>query len=155
MRKMRNSNFSKKNLNNVEKSILYLFYDSSLRPKKTPRHEMVILVKLEEEHSPWRVKTALRNLEKKNILNNMKKKILGLGTVKFYFLKNMKDESTQDIQKKINVTIKWIKKYSDNKKRTMVGQHLHDVVKAEIRAHGFEIIGEHTNEFNGKKWKNN
>ena len=154
MQKSQKLNFRKEILSSVEKTILSLFYDSSLRPKKTTRHEMAILVKLEKEYPPWKVKTALRNLEKKNILNSIKQKIPNVGTVKFYFLKDIGEDLSYDIKKRINVAIKWIEKYSDNKKTTMVGQHLHDVVKAEIRAHGFKIIEEKTNEFNGKKWIN-
>ena len=154
MQKKQNLRFRKKDLSEVEKNVLLLFFDSSSRPKKTLKHEMSIFVNLEKKHPPWIVKTALRNLEKKKILNSKTQKISNLGTLKFYFLTITGSKSSPEIKKRIHVMIKWIERYSENKKTTMIGQHLHDVVRSEIRAHGFEIIGEKTNEFNGKKWKN-
>lgn len=137
----------------IEKRILSIFLDSSKRPKMTPRHESAIIVMLEDSYSPGKVKTALQRLEETGTLVSFKKKIEKVGEAKFYFLSQHNDTTTfQKISKKIDNTAKWIKKYSNNKVTQMLGDHLHDVVKAELRVQGFEIVGEKTKKYQEKEW---
>ena len=137
----------------VEQKAYAVFLDSSKRPKITPRHESAIIVMLENEYAPWRVKTALQKLENEKHLVSIKKEIDCVGEARFYFLRQYGDEtSIQKIQKKIDVSARWIRKYSDNEVTNMTGHHLHDIVKAELRAQGFEITSEDTKKYLEIEW---
>jgi len=137
----------------VEKKVCAVFLDSSKRPKITPRHESAIIVMLENNYAPWKVKAALQKLENDGYLVSIKKEIKNVGEARFYCLSQHGDEaSIQKIQKKIAVSAKWIRKYSDNEVTNMTGGHLHDVVKAELRAQGFEITSEDTKKYLEIEW---
>jgi len=141
----------------LQNEIARIFFDKSGRPKITPRHESAIQVKMEENFSPTNVRTALQNLERNQILVSRRKIIENVGTAKFYFLKKFDtDNMKKKIEEKIANYAYWIGRYSNNKVTKMIGDHLHDVVKLEIRAQGFEIIDEkNVKEFAGKKWSGN
>lgn len=145
--------FAEKRVREIEERTYRLFLDSSKRPKVTPRHESAIMVNLEDEYPPWRVRTALENLERTNHLVSIKKRIEKVGAARFYFLDRYnKEASIEKIQKKIDISASWIKKYSDIRITDMIGAHLHDIVRAELRAQGFRIIGEKTKKYNKKVW---
>jgi hypothetical protein len=136
-----------------EKKVFSIFFDSSKRPKITPRHESAIMVMLEGSYAQWRVKTALEKLEESGHLVSIKKEIQDVGEARFYFLSHYGDGSSiEKIQKKIDVSSSWIKKYSDNEITDMLGGHLHDVVRAELRAQGFEIKAEKTKKYLDTEW---
>lgn len=143
----------KKELKQIEKDLLSIFLDSSKRPKITPRHESAIIINLESNYSPGKIKSGLKKLEKAEILSSVKKKLNNIGKAKFYFLsKHNNKSSIQKIQNKIGRAAKWIEKYSDNKVTKMLGDHLHDIVKAELRVQSFEIIAEKTRKYREKEW---
>ena len=138
----------------IKEDILSIFYDSSKRPKITPRHESAILVRMEEKYTPSQVQYSLNRLEKEEILSSIKQKIEEVGTSKFYFLSIFdKKETRKKITTKVNNYSKWIQKYSSNKVTTMLGEHLQDLVKAELRAQNFEIMSKKEMEkFENKLW---
>lgn len=137
---------------NVKQKILKIFSDSSGRPKITPRHESAIQVMLEENFTLTQVKTGLQKLEEEEILNSKRIQINGVGNAKFFFLKELEKFGKSKIDKKIVHSAYWIKRYSDAKVLKMIGEHLQDLVKAELRAQSFEIKGENVREFEGVKW---
>lgn len=139
-------------MDEVEKRVFSIFLDTSKRPKITPRHESSIITMLEDDYSPGKVKVGLQNLEESGILVSKKKEIEKVGEAKFYFLSRYNGASIQKIQEKIDRAAKWIKKYSNNKVTKMLGDHLHDVVKTELRVQGFEIIGEKIRKYREKEW---
>ena len=139
-------------MDEVEKRVLSIFLDTSKRPKITPRHESSIITMLENDYSPGKVKVGLQKLEEAEILASVKKEIVKIGEAKFYFLKPHDDAAIQKIREKIDRAAKWIKKYSNNKVTRMLGDHLHDIVKAELRAQGFEIIVEKSRKYQEKEW---
>lgn len=137
----------------IEKRIHSIFLDTSNRPKITPRHESAIMIMLENDYSPGKVKGGLQKLEEVGIIASIKKEVEKVGEAKFYFLSIYYDDVlTEKIRKKIERIVKWIKKYSDSKVTKMLGDHLHDVVKAELRVQGFEIIAEKTRKYKEKEW---
>jgi len=127
----------------IEHEILDLFVDKSNRPKKTPRHESAIQIMLERTYSSGKVKNALRKLEEAGNLDSKKHYIEGVGEAKFYYSKklNQRFVLTQIPQKMKNMSY-WISRYSNIKTVRMLGEHLHYLVKGELRAQGFEIIEE-------------
>ena len=108
-----------------EREILAVFYDSSNRPKITPRHESAIMVIMEKNFTPREVQNSLRKLEEDRILDSIKYKIKKVGTPKFYFLHEFnREKSKKKIQKKIENYSEWIKKYSSKKITKILGDHL-------------------------------
>ena len=138
----------------VEKEILKLFLDSSNRPKRTPRNESAIQIFLESNFTPSQVKNGLNSLENMGILSSIKVKVKSIGESKFYFSTKLKtDVIFNEIPNKIKRTSKWIGKYANVKVARMIGEHLHYLVKTELRAQGFEIIEEkHVRSYGLRRW---
>jgi hypothetical protein len=138
----------------MEERLLSIFLDSSGRPKITPRHESSIIVFAEKEYSPGKVKTGLQRLESSGALSSVKKTVDGVGDVKFYFPSKFNNgQELQKIRKKIDRSAVWIAKYSHPSITKMLGKHLHDVVRSEIRVHGFEILEEgNVKKHGSKEW---
>ena len=137
----------------INKKVLELFVDSSNRPKKTPRHESAIQVLLERNFTSGQVKTALNNLEKAGVLSCIYHDVKDVGQSKFYFSTKLSGGILKEIPDKINRTSKWISKYSDNTISKMIGEHLHYLVKSELRVQGFKILGEkRVNSYGARRW---
>ena len=140
-------------MRDVEKDILTIFYDSSKRPKITPRHESAIMVRMENKYTPSQVQYSLKKLEEDQLLFSIKHEIKEVGSSKFYFLGIFDKEKTRKkIKTKVNNYSKWIQKYSSNKVTTMLGEHLQDLVKAELRAQNFKIMSKQEMEKIEKLW---
>jgi len=138
----------------LQAQILKLFVDSSNRPKRTPRHESAIQIILENEYLSGRVKNELYKLTEKGELSVRKHKIKNVGEAKFYFSNKLEDNYIRNIiPKKVKKLANWIGKYSDIKVIRMLGEHLHYLVKNELRAQGFEIIEEkNVRKYEYKEW---
>ena len=70
----------------IEQEILKIFYDSSNRPKITPRHEAAIEIILKNHYSPRQVQDSLNNLEELGKSHSTRYRIPEVGFSKFYFL---------------------------------------------------------------------
>ena len=138
----------------IEQAILSIFHDTSNRPKITPRHEAAIKVMLENDYSPRQIQNSLNKLEKDEKLHSLRYKISKVGFSKFYFLTEFNNEKFHaKLQKKVTSYASWIEKYASKKVTDMLGEHLHDLVKVELRAQNFEITDEkNVHEYKGKKW---
>jgi len=137
----------------VERKILGLFIDNSNRPKKTPRHESLILILLEKEYSAGKIQNSLKHLEELRTISSIKKEIRDVGEARFFFATKLDSEFIQNkIPRKINTAAGLIAKYSDIKITKMLGEHLHSLVKYELRSHGFAIIDENTRTYSGRIW---
>jgi len=134
-------------------SIVRIFKDKFGRLKIIPRHEAAIQIRLEEKYSTSQVKTRLNNLEKSGFLSSRKKWIEGVGYSTFYFPKKFDNiQFNEKINEKIENSSYWIRRYSDEKNVKMIGGHLHDLVRAELRAQGFQIEEEgNVKKFEGEK----
>ena len=140
--------------NELRVAIYHLFFDSSNRPKKTPRHESSIQIMLEKKYSSGQVKNALSSLEESGILESIKYNIRDVGDARFYFSSKLPIKYVEkNMLRKIEKTAYWISRYSDVKTIKMLGDHLHYLVKNELRAHGFEILEEkQVKSYRGKEW---
>ncbi|MCE2507176.1 MAG: hypothetical protein J4F36_12080 [Nitrosopumilaceae archaeon] len=134
--------------------IIQLFFDNSNRPKKTPRHESSIQIMLEKKFSSSQVKNGLSELEVHGILNSIKYNIKGVGDAKFYLSGKLPIEYVEKIiPGKIEKSAYWIARYSDVKTIKMLGEHLHYLVKNELRANGFKVLQEkQVNSYKGREW---
>ena len=54
--------------------------------------------------------------------------------------------------KHVLATARLVDRYSDAKHARVAGKHLESLVKMQLRASQFEIVGEHTAEYDGKEW---
>ena len=134
--------------------IMQLFFDKSNRPKKTPRHESSIQIILEKKFSTSQVKNGLNELEEQGVLNSIKYNIKGVGDAKFYFSGKLPIKYVEKtIPRKIEKAAYWIARYSDVKTIKMLGEHLHYLVKNELRSNGFNILQEkQVNSYRGREW---
>ena len=155
MRKIQIQVLRKKNMDiELKKNIISIFFDSSNRPKKTPRHESTIQIMLETRYSISQVKNALNNLEELGILQSLKWNIKDVGNAKFYFPSKLPIKFVEEYMvKKIKNTGYWISRYTDVKTSRMLGEHLHYLVKNELRVNGFEVLEEkQVRSYRGKEW---
>lgn len=155
MRKIEIQVLCKKSMDVELKSKVYrLFFDSSNRPKKTPRHESSIQIMLEKKYTSGQVKNALSVFEEMGILQSIKYNIQNVGDARFYFPAKLPIKYIEkDIIEKIEKAAYWISRYSDIKTTKMLGEHLHYLVKNELRANGFEILEEkHVKSYRGREW---
>jgi hypothetical protein len=56
------------------------------------------------------------------------------------------------MRKRFLSTLHLIDRYSDPRVAKIIGQHLEALVRAELRAQMFQIKGQHTNQYQEKKW---
>jgi hypothetical protein len=155
LRKIEIEVLSKNNMDEKLKNEVYrIFFDSSNRPKKTPRHESSIQVMLEKKYSSSQVKNVLSIFEELKILQSIKYNIQDVGDAKFYFPAKLPIEYAEKIiLEKIEKAAYWISRYSDIKITKMLGEHLHYLVKNELRINGFEILEEkHVKSYRGREW---
>ena len=132
-----------------------LFFDKSNRPKKTPLYEAQIQRFFEKNHTPKEVSYALKQLRGKNSpyrLELWKEDVEQIGKVNFYYPQKLeKNEIQKDrVVKKIRKFSRGIIRYSSKEITGMLGKHLHQLVKVELKAQQFKIEGENTNSYNGK-----
>lgn len=136
--------------------LLQMFFDTSNRPKRTPLHESVIEVRLEEKYPPWKIIYGLQNLQEEGLLDVILHEVKKVGFVKFYFPSKLKSNASEKnkIIEKIEKSSKLIQRYANEKMVKTLGAHLHSLVKAELRANEFQIINiKDTNEYDGILWK--
>lgn len=140
---------------NCEEKIKKCFFNYYNRANYTPMHTSAIQRKLENEYTTWKVVETLKKMEEGNILRSMKIKSRYAGETRFYFprkiVTNYDDE--QRMIKKIKNIIIHIERYSKPMIAGVLGKHLHALVRYELRAQGFIIISEETNEYEKRKWK--
>jgi len=153
---------SKKRIQNSVKNerilrdINKLFFDGSNRPKKTPLHLSVIQRKLEDEYSPWQVSEGLKKLKRSEILSSLTTQTDSIRKIVFYYpgIFDNDIKKKELILEKITKSCYWIERYSNQKITSVIGKHLHALVKSELRAQGFNIIKEgRVRSYNGKIWK--
>jgi hypothetical protein len=137
-----------------EKKIRKYFFNYYNRPNLTPIHTSVIQRKLEERYPPWKVNDTLKKLEREDVLSSMEIKTKYGAKILFYFPKknilNYNDE--EKIIAKIKRITNYINKYSNQKITNILGEHLHALVKYELRVQGFEIIDEYdVNSYKGRE----
>lgn len=130
-------------MDDADSRVAKLFVDASNRPKKTPRHESAIQVLMERDLTPGQVKAALGRLEGGGVLGSIRAGVDGVGDSKFYFSARLDGRTVaEEIPKKVARAARWMGRYGDSRVTRMIGEHLHHLVKAELRAQRFEIIGE-------------
>lgn len=61
-------------------------------------------------------------------------------------------EAKEVLAKHVLATARLVGRCSDAKHARVAGKHLESLVKMQLRASQFEIVGEHTAEYDGKKW---
>ncbi len=140
----------------ITSDIIGLFFDSSNRVKKTPLHLSTIKRRLEEKYHPWQINDELKKLKQMGVLSSLVSRTKSIRKIIFYYPSVFDNdvEKKNQILKKIVRSCYWIEKYSDQNTTSIIGKHLHALVKAELRAQGFNIINEgRVRSYNGVKWK--
>jgi len=127
-----------------------LFQDKYRRPRKRIYYIGQLQVLLEDDFFPWIVYNALMRLIQQR---DLKQQIAPTRYAdKVTFIYHRKFTKTQ-VSTRIRNTARLIDRYSHPRVAEALGKHLEGLVKAELRAQGFEIISTHTNEYKGRKWQ--
>lgn len=130
-------------------------------PIKTPYYQTQLEIFYENEYFPWVIGNALRELVDENFLVLIQGKDIPhfnslryITTINFFVNKNAIttfEDETRIKARCLNIA-KLVDNYSSIENSTVLGKHLESLVKAELKAQQFRIVGISTNEYNGKKW---
>jgi hypothetical protein len=129
------------------------FVDKYGRPKKTPYYVTQLQTLFENNHFPWIIYQAADQLAKQGFLSKFETKTKYHEKVVFIYnaqLDTPKHKPT--LEAHIKSICKLVDKYSTPTIGRALGNHLEGLVKAELRAQGFNIVGTHTTEYQDKKW---
>jgi len=130
-------------------AIKSLFEDRYHRPRKRTFYIGQLQVLLEDRLFPWIVYNAAMQLIQQGYL---RRQILPTRYAdKVTFLYHSKF-TTDQMRTRFSNTAKLIDRYSRPDIANALGLHLEGLVKAELRAQGFNIIAIHANEYRGRKW---
>lgn len=128
---------------------------------KTPFYQSQLEIFYEDVFHPWVIGNALKELIEEGFLEVVKgkemkdfSKLKNIQTINFFIPREVvkKTEDRERIEKRILNISEYVDRYSDPKNSKVLGKHLENIVKAELRAFQFKIVGEHTNEYYGVKW---
>jgi len=126
-------------------SISPLFVDKYNRPKRSPFYVTQLQTLLETEHFPWIVYQAASQLVEEDVLDKYETPTRYHRRVVFFFNKKL---ATPEYKPILGTHIKsicgLIDKYSKPSIGKALGDHLEGLVKAELRAQVFNIVGTHT-----------
>lgn len=137
------------------------FVDRRGRPVKTPYYHHQLQVLYEAQFFDWVVTRALHELVDEGKLARFdSSNVAGLGDLtigskmRFYGSTAALDDPAgrSAMAKHVLTTARLVDRYSDAKHTRVAGKHLESLVKMQLRASQFEIVGEHTAEYDGKKW---
>ena len=137
------------------------FVDEKNRPIRTPYYQHQLQVLYEDKFFQWIVKYALNSLVEDGYLVVFDKQNtpeLGqydkISGIKFYAntAAVKTDSGYEKMKKHVINTAKLIRKYSSVDVARMLGDQLESLVKNQLQILQFEIMGVHTNKYNGKEW---
>jgi len=127
-----------------------LFEDKYGRPRKRTYYIGQLQVILEGDFFPWIVYNATMQLIQQGELRHEITPTRYADKVTFVHHRKFTDIQ---MSTRIRNTARLIDRYSHPRVADALGKHLEGLVKAELRAQGFNIEGSHTNEYRGKKWQ--
>ena len=139
-------------IQNAKPIVMQLFIHRYGRPKKTPYYVAQLQTLLEKQFFPWITHQAAEQLVNENILSKITTTTKYSGKVVFFYNARLDKSNLKfTVEKHVKSTCKLIDKYSDPRHVCKAfGEHLEGLVKAELRAQGFKIVGAHTNKYKNK-----
>jgi hypothetical protein len=130
-------------------AIMSRFEDRYHRPRKRTHYIGQLQVLLEDQFFPWIVYNAAMELLKNG---NLKRTIVSTKYAdKVTFLYHHKLTERQ-MRTRFRNTVSLIDRYSHPNIAKALGRHLEALVKAELRAQGFDIKAQNSNEYRERKW---
>mgnify|MGYP001047063267 CR=1 FL=1 len=137
----------------AKKTIRPFFVDKLNRPLKRPYYVTQLQTLLEKNHFPWIVYQAAIELIDKKHLSRIEIKTNYHERVVFFFNAKLDiPDYRPRLEKRVQLIGRLIDRYSKPTVTMALGKHLEGLVKAELRAQGFKIVGIHTAEYRDKKW---
>jgi hypothetical protein len=134
-------------------AVMELFEDKIGRAKKKPYYLTQIQTLFEEEITDKVIYQAIMQLIKEKKIARINIETQNAGKVTFYY--NAKFDKPIDLYKRdihIKSICKLIERYSDPENTVQYGQHLADLVEAELKRQGFNIVGRHTQKYKDKQY---
>jgi hypothetical protein len=109
---------------------------------KSPYHRKQIEVIFEEKYDHWDVNRAVDKLVEKGFL-----RLETVGTANFVFRSDLR-YYVREVKKRVKI----IEAYADPVITRAVGNWCEKLIEIMFKLNDFEILGRHSNEFQGKKW---
>ncbi len=137
------------------------FTNARGKPIRTPYYLSQLQVLHENNFFPWVVSDAVKRLtEEECFLSRLDEnsipelgELSNVSRISFYAnTEALQGEGGYRVRSRILNIAKLVDSYSDPDNSEMLGKHLEAMVKAEIRAQGFKIVGEHSAEYKGNQW---
>lgn len=129
------------------------FVDKYNRPKKTPYYVTQLETLLESEFFPWIVYKAASQLVEDGSLSKIETSSKFHDKIVFFIHPAIDTPAYRlRLETRIKSICNLIDRYSKPEVGRALGRHLEGLVKAELRAQGFKIIGTHTSKYNNKEW---
>ena len=93
-------------------------------------------------------------MEGGGVLRSMEMNTKHAGKIRFYFPAKIMTNYSEErkMMDKIKRIMDHIDRYSHPKVTSVLGKHLHALVKSELRAQGFKIVGENIRTYKEKEW---
>jgi hypothetical protein len=137
----------------AKQEVMKLFTDDYGRPKKTPYYVAQLQTLLENQFFPWITHQAAEQLVNQNILSRIETTTKCHSKVVFFYNAKLDDPKLKpSVETHIKSICKLIDSYSEHTVCKALGDHLEGLVKAELRAQGFTIVGAHTRKYKNKDW---
>lgn len=130
-------------------------------PIRTPYYLRQLEVLYEGRFFEWVIVAALNELEKERYLTVFDRRSIPeldrlktISRIKFYANADAVEtvHERKMMRKHVISTASLIKKYSSADVAKMLGRQLESLVRNQLLISQFEIVGEHTNKYDGKKW---
>jgi len=137
----------------AKQTISPLFVDKYNRPKRALYYVTQLQTLLENKHFPWIVYQAASQLVNGGFLSKVETATKYHERVVFFFNAKLDTPNYRPIlETHMRSICGLIDKYSKPNIGKALGDHLEGLVKAELRAQGFKIVGTHTSEYKDKVW---
>ena len=137
----------------AKETIRPYFIDKYNRPKRRPYYVTQLQTLLEKWHFPWIVYQGASKLIDEGFLSKTETTTKYHKRVVFFFNRKLDTpEYKPTLETHTRSICKLIDRYSDPLVGYALGKQLEGLVKAELRAQGFKIVGIHTSEYGNKKW---
>jgi hypothetical protein len=137
----------------AKQEIMKLFTDDYGRPKKTPYYVAQLQTLLENQFFPWITHQAAQQLVNQNILSKIETATKCHSKVVFFYNAKLDMPKLKPpVETHIKSICKLIDSYSEHTVCKALGDHLEGLVKAELRAQDFNIVGAHTRTYKNTEW---
>jgi len=131
-----------------------IFYDAYSRPKRIPLYVAQLQVLLEDKAFYWYVSDALRRLAEQGVLAKLEQITKYASSLLFYYPAEIAVDgsSVARVKQHVYSLAQLVNRYSSPTVTHAVGMQLEGLVKYELKAQGFKIVGTNSRSYKTREW---